>query len=32
LKRAGIDETDSAEIFDIVDVLKENNVIEDATF
>jgi len=32
LKRAGIDETHSAEIFDIVDVLKENNVIEDATF
>ena len=32
LKRAGIEETHSAEILDIVEVLKENNVIEDATF
>jgi len=32
LKRAGIDEAHSAEILDIVEVLKENNVIEVATF
>jgi len=32
LKRAGIADTHSAEILDIVEVLKENNVIEDATF
>ena len=32
LKKAGIDEANSAEILDIVEVLKENNVIESATF
>ena len=32
IKRAGIDEANSAEILDIVELLKENNVIEKATF